>query len=72
MTDKAFFAGVNKQIKKENKRRGYEEETTKIEDLSLDELKTIVYELGIDEAYENPAITKGELLDYYYDYSDND
>lgn len=40
----------------------------KAEDMSLKELKTIVYELGIDEAYENPNITKEELLDYYYDY----
>ena len=42
-----------------------------IEKLSLEELKEIVYNLGIDEACENEYITKEELLDYYYDYSNN-
>lgn len=36
--------------------------------VTLEELKTMVYELGIDEAYENPNITEEELLDYLYDY----
>lgn len=40
-----------------------------VEKMSLQELKTLVYELGIDEAYENENITREELLDYYYDYS---
>lgn len=41
-----------------------------VEKLSLEELKTIVYELGIDDAYENPNITREELLDYFYDYGE--
>lgn len=40
-----------------------------VEKMSLQELKTLVYELGIDEAYENESITREQLLDYYYDYS---
>ena len=40
----------------------------KKETKTLEELKQLVYELGIDEAYENPSITAEELLDYWYDY----
>ena len=36
--------------------------------LSLEELKQVVYELGIDEALENPNITRQDLLDYFYYY----
>lgn len=39
-----------------------------VENLNLDELKAVVYQLGIDEAFENPNITRDELLDYFYDY----
>ena len=45
-----------------------EENEMKKETKTLEELKQLVYELGIDEAYENPSITAEELLDYWYDY----
>ena len=46
----------------------YEEKIEAIKKMSLEELKKTVYEMGIDEAYENPNITREELLDYCYDY----
>ena len=36
--------------------------------MSTEELKQVVYELGIDEALENPNISREDLLDYFYDY----